>query len=98
MEPCVSCVNIVASCCDKYNLKEGKYYKNVHSLPWWDVGDIATDEKESFAVIADWKHEEKIYIFTESGGFEELPTSTSNRSNVNTARRFKRESVLLRLK
>ena len=59
---------------------EGKYYKNVHRLPYSltnaNVYNIATDEKETMAVITfedTINHNEKLIIFTENGGFEEVP-------------------------
>ena len=77
-----SCTNICDGC-DKYNYKEGKFYPNVHHIPYALSNNpyvkIATDKAETFAVFiftfkAYGRHTqatEKILIFTEKAGFVE---------------------------
>ena len=83
---CFSYLNYSCICCDRYNLKEGKYYSNVHSLPYPLISDevtnVATDEKDTFAIIPNCNQTlgtGKLLIFTENVGFEEVPYSTELR-------------------
>ena len=43
------------TCCDSYNLHEGKYHQSVHLLPYpiFNVNNIVTDADESFAIMID---------------------------------------------
>ena len=56
MEPdfCKTC-NQICVCCDKYDMKEGKYYHNVYSLPYpltfYNHVKVATYENEEFALL-----------------------------------------------
>ena len=71
-------------CCDRYNLKERKYYKSAYLFPYSQrcgsrITNIVTDDEESFAIIASYdrfqrrRMVKKLLIFTENGGFEEVP-------------------------
>ena len=85
-------------CCDRYNLKEGKYYKSVHIFPYplqsRSVTNIVTDDEESFAifVLSEMKHcQNKDFelqcrkiIFTEKRGFEEIPNFLAKGSKQGT--------------
>ena len=61
-------------CCDRYNMKENKYYKTLYTLPYplSDVEtSIATNDKETFALILDFTNT-KILLFSEDEGFKEF--------------------------
>ena len=65
-------------CCDRFDLSDEKYYRNVHSMPY-SLNTIfrpkvAKNEDESFAVISFYDisdHQEKIWTFTDDAGFKE---------------------------
>ena len=68
-------------CCDKYNLQEGKYYKNVYCLPYAlsDENKVVTNTDETYALIMvnknrpSYSRRKTNYItFTKEVGFEEL--------------------------
>ena len=78
----------ICFCCDKYNLVESKYYRNVHSMPSVamasrQISNVVTDEEEQFAVIAPCQCEtnenQNMIMFTEDNGFEEFPNFSSKR-------------------
>ena len=84
-------------CCDRYNLKEGKYYETCHSLPQPnyyddDIPHTAIDDEESFAIIGGRNGKGRILIFTENKGFEEVQNFSAIETNYNASR------TLIRLK
>ena len=75
-------------CCDKYNLKEKKYYHTAHTLPYPVLGYksmVATDENETFAIIMNCMTNGRALIFTENRGFEEISDfNSSSQSRIGT--------------
>ena len=78
----------MCECCDRYDMLEGKYYKNVCEnslrylveahLPFYSDVSIATDEEEKFAILVFCNKGSKVYdkqiivMFTEDKGFVHL--------------------------
>ena len=65
-------------CCDRFDISESKYYRNVHSLPTplnrMYHPKLTTDRRENFAVIEFFDpvdSKDMIWIFTEQEGFQE---------------------------
>ena len=62
--------------CDRYNLKQGTYHQNVYYIPYSvnsDSNMVATDAKETFALIGDPIERNRPLIFTEDEGFTDAP-------------------------
>ena len=64
--------------CDRYNLREEKFYSTNFHLPHhFDGANVVTDTKESFAVIlfghnVRRNNSLKVVIFTEEDGFQDI--------------------------
>ena len=72
-------------CCDRYDVKERKYYRTDYRLPFSCHGfsHVTTDEKQTFCIIkpsTNWSRKsgkENIFlVFSEDHGFEELHSET----------------------
>ena len=65
------------TCCDRFDMSDLKYYRNVHSLPRslmkMHHPKLATDNGENFAVIEffDEFDQKIVWILTEDKGFQE---------------------------
>ena len=65
-------------CCDRFDLLDEKYYRNVHSIPYSLKKvinpKVTKNEDESFAVITFYNtcdYQEKVWTFTDDEGFKE---------------------------
>lgn len=68
-------------CCDKYDLKNGKYYESVYFLPYPLSGDdmVVTNVEETFAIVSN-KYNEKLLMFTGKDGFTDISSVLLNAS------------------
>jgi hypothetical protein len=93
-------------CCDKYNLKEDKYYKNIHFVPCAlsSGNKVATDANETYALIIGkknhWAYSRTLtsyLIFKEEVGFQEL-TGVEFDDNLANIELDSFETTLFRIK
>ena len=74
------CNQQIRHCCERYNLTECKYYQTDYVVPddiyffnRYHCICIIINEEESIATIVIGKNEGRIILFTENGGFKEVP-------------------------
>jgi hypothetical protein len=74
-------------CCDRYHVKERKYYRTDYRLPFFchRFSHVATDEKESFCIIKPSTNcfrktgkDNLFLVFSEDHGFEEFHSEKFN--------------------
>jgi hypothetical protein len=69
-------------CCDRYHVKERKYYRTDYRLPFFcdEFFHVATDEKETFCIIKPWKNDKDniLLVLLEDHGFKECYLKTVN--------------------
>ena len=100
----------ICTCCDIFSLSDGKYRKNMFSMPHLrmldrHISNVMTDKEEKFVLIAPYQCEtspnQEFIIFTENNGFEKVPEFVSKRGvnmDWNHPRIVDHINVLLQIK